>query len=395
MHEHAEYGIAAHWRYKEGHKGKDEAFERRLSYLRRLMEFGPEADDSAESFIEKMKTDVFQDRVYAFTPKGDIVDLPAGATPIDFAYHIHTDIGHRCRGAKVHGRLVSLNYQLKTGDQIEILTSKRGGPSMDWLNLDLGYVKTARALEKIRYWFRKQNREKHVTMGRETLEKELKRLGVTEVMSFESVAQLFNYNKPEDFFAAVGAGDINSGQIANKVMEQEQRQQRETDTGALLRPKRISGTITDSTKGIQILGTGGLMVNFAKCCNPTPGDSIIGYVTRGRGVTVHRRDCANLQSINEPERMLEVSWGHVAQEQRYSVPVEIIAYDREGLLRDISTVITDEKVNMTAVNVYTRNDIAVFHLTLEISDVAQLTRILGKISTVQNVVEARRRNVSR
>jgi RelA/SpoT family (p)ppGpp synthetase len=393
MHEHAEYGIAAHWRYKEGQKGKDENFERRLTYLRRLMEFGPEVED-AEAFIESMKSDVFQDRVYAFTPKGDIIDLPASATPIDFAYHIHTDIGHRCRGAKVHGRLVPLNYQLRTGDQVEILTYKRGGPSMDWLNTNLGYVKTARALEKIKHWFRKQNREKHISMGRETLERELKRLGLLDVMSYEAVAQLFNHSKPEDFLAAVGAGDINSSQITHRILEAEQRRQQEADEGALLKPKhKISGTITDSAQGVQIMGTGGLLVTFGKCCNPTPGDPIVGYVTRGRGVTVHRRDCLNLASLNEPERLLAVSWGHVTKEQRYSVPVEVIAYDREGLLRDISTVITDEKVNMSTVNVHTRNDIAVFHVTLEIADVKQLARVLDKISTVSNVVEARRRNV--
>ncbi|NWF68908.1 MAG: bifunctional (p)ppGpp synthetase/guanosine-3',5'-bis(diphosphate) 3'-pyrophosphohydrolase [Chloroflexi bacterium] len=395
MHEHAEYGIAAHWRYKEGHKGKDENFERRLNYLRRLMEFGPEVEDP-ETFIESMKSEVFQDRVYAFTPKGDIIDLPSGATPIDFAYHIHTDIGHRCRGAKVHGRLVPLNYQLRTGDQVEILIYKRGGPSMDWLNPNLGYVKTARALAKIRHWFRKQNREKHVAMGRESLERELRRLGLLESMSFESVAQLFSYSKTEDFLAAVGAGDINSAQIANRVLETEQqrRQQEALDNGALLKPKsKVPGTVLDSTQGVQIMGTGGLMVGLAKCCNPTPGDAIIGYVTRGRGVTVHRRDCVQLQSLNEPERLLDVSWGHVAKEQRYSVPVEVIAYDREGLLRDISTVIADEKVNMSTVNVHTRNDIAVFHVTVEIGDVKQLTRILAKISCVSNVVEARRRNI--
>jgi GTP pyrophosphokinase len=216
MHENAEYGIAAHWRYKEGRSRKhDEAFERRISYLRRLMEFGQESEDAA-SFVDTMKTEVFQDRVYAFTPKGDIVDLPAGATPVDFAYHIHTEIGHRCRGAKVHGRLVSLDYQLQTGDQVEIITSKRGGPSLDWLNPNLGYVKTERARSKIRLWFRKQNREKHIASGREVLEREMKRLGLLDVMQFEAVAGWFNYDKLDDFLAVVGAGDINGGQIANR-----------------------------------------------------------------------------------------------------------------------------------------------------------------------------------
>ncbi len=221
MHEEAEYGIAAHWRYKEGAL-KDDSFERRLMYLRRLMEFGPDVDDAA-TFVDTMKTEVFQDRVYIFTPKGDIVDMPAGATPIDFAYHIHTEIGHRCRGAKIHGKLVGLNYTLKTGDQVEIMTSKRGGPSLDWLNPDLGYVKTARALSKIRVWFRKQDRDKHIASGRSVLERELKRLGVLDSLSFETVAGLFNHDKLDDFLAAVGAGDINGTQITNRILEMEQR----------------------------------------------------------------------------------------------------------------------------------------------------------------------------
>jgi RelA/SpoT family (p)ppGpp synthetase len=217
MHENAEYGIAAHWRYKEGKRGNDESFERRIAYLRRLMEFGTDTREDAESFLDRMKQEVFQDRVYAFTPKGDIIDLPVGATVIDFAYHIHTEIGHRCRGAKVHGRLVPLNYELKTGDQVDILTAKRGGPSMDWLNQDLGYVKTSRASSKIRYWLRKQNRDKHIVMGREVLERELKRLGVMDKHSFEDVANLLGHNKVDNFLALIGSGEINGAQITHRI----------------------------------------------------------------------------------------------------------------------------------------------------------------------------------
>lgn len=394
MHEDAEYGIAAHWRYKEGNKRKrDEAFENRLSYLRRLMEFGPDATDAAD-FVDTMKTELFQDRVYVFTPKGDIVDLPLGATPIDFAYYIHTDVGHRCRGAKVQGRLVSLNYHLQTGEQIEILTSKRGGPSLDWLNSDLGYVHTARARDKIKAWFRRQDREKHITSGREVLEHELKRLGL-EHMSFEAASQLFSYEKLEDFLAAVGAGDINGSQIATKILEMERQENQKNLVEHLLEePRSVPSQVQVETNGINIDGLGGMLVTLAQCCNPLHGDPIIGYITRGRGVTVHRRDCTNMKSHSEPERLVDVSWGTAPIEERYTVPIEIVAYDRDGLLRDISTVVADEKVNMTKVAVSTRQNMAVIQLMMEIVNFQQLTRILNKMEHIQNVIEARRRKMT-
>ena len=396
---HAEYGIAAHWRYKEGRRDRDEDFERRLNYLRRLMEFGPEVDDP-EAFVDTMKSEVFQDRVYAFTPKGDIYDLPVGSTPIDFAYHIHTEIGNRCRGAKVHGRLVGLDYKLETGDQVEILTSKRGGPSLDWLNPSLGYTKTSRARTKIRLWFRKQNREKHLASGRDMLERELKRLGLLDHMAYESVAHLFNYEKSklDDFLVKIGAGDINSSQIANRILEKEREAQKTANLMEVLaQPTPRAAPLPLSPQNgtvVNIMGTGGLLVNLARCCSPMPGEAIVGYVTRGRGVTVHRHDCANVQGGLEPERIVEVAWEHVADEQRYAVPVEIIAYDREGLLRDISILVSDAGVNMSSVNVSTRQNIATFQLMVEISNVEQLTRILTRLEGVDNVVEARRRNMS-
>lgn len=393
MHEDAEYGIAAHWRYKEGNRrANDQSFERRVAYLRRLMEFGANTGEDTETFITRMKEEVFQDRVYAFTPKGDIIDLPVGATPIDFAYHIHTEIGHRCRGAKIQGKLVSLNYKLKTGDQVEILTAKRGGPSMDWLNEALGYAKTSRARSKIRHWFRKQNRDKHIVLGREALERELKRLGVLDKMSYDTVMHLFDYNKLDDFLAAIGAGDITGTQISNYVLENERREREQAEFEERLLKPRARSAHADSGRGVTILGTGGLLVNLARCCSPMPGDEIIGYVTRGRGVTVHRTDCANLTGINDTERLLNVSWGSVESEQRYTVPVEIVAHDREGLLRDISSLIADERVNITSVDVNTRHSIATLNLNIEIADNRQLARILSKVETIPSVVEARRRN---
>lgn len=393
MHEDAEYGIAAHWRYKEGNRHHDEAFERRVSYLRRLMEFGPEVDDATQ-FVDTVKAEVFQDRVYAVTPNGDIIDLPSGSTPIDFAYHIHTDVGHRCRGAKVNGRLVPLNYKLKMGDQVEIQTANRGGPSMDWLNPDLDYAATARARAKIKHWLRKLNREKHITMGREALERELKRLGVVDKVTFESVARLLDFAKLEDFLAAIGAGDVTGAQITNRVLEEERRRQQEAiKDEELLKPRGKSVTSQTAT-GVSIMGAGGLLVNLARCCSPMPGDEIIGYITRGRGVTVHRTDCPNVHAMRETERMIDVSWGTADEEQRYLVPVEIVAYDREGLLREISTIIADQKVNIASIEVSTRQHIATLFLQLEIASNQQLTRILSKIDCIPSVVEARRRNPS-
>lgn len=389
MHEHAEYGIAAHWRYKEGANARDDSFERRITYLRRLMEFGRETDDAA-SFVDTMKTEVFQDRVYAFTPKGDIVDLPAGATPVDFAYHIHTDIGHRCRGAKIGGKMVSLNYVLHTGDQVEILTNNRGGPSLDWLNPNLGFVNTERARSKIRYWFRKQNREKNIASGRDALERELKRLGVLDSLSYDTVADWFNYDKVEDFLAAVGAGDLNGAQIANRVLDMERREHEAHERQELkARPSVI--TLADSSSGVIVDGMAGVLVTMARCCSPVYGDPIIGYVTRGRGVTVHRTDCPNIGGC-EPERLSEAAWGRARQEQRYAVPIEIVAYDREGLMLDISTVMSEEHVNMSAVNVTVRQNIATFYLTIEIADMKMLTRLLTRLENIEKVTEARRRS---
>jgi guanosine-3',5'-bis(diphosphate) 3'-pyrophosphohydrolase len=383
MDETAEYGIAAHWRYKEGRKQRDLEFEQKISWLRQLMEWRQDVTDASE-FVASLKTDVFQDRVYTFTPKGDVIDLPAGSTPIDFAYHIHTEIGHRCRGAKVNGKLVGLDYQLKNGDQVSILSAKRGGPSRDWLNPVLGYVKTSRARGKIRQWFRRQDREKNVAQGRELLERELRRLDVAG-MAHEKVAQLFQYDKLEDFLAALGYGDINSQQIGTRIIEAE-RQERAKEE-ALKLPVISQPTVVG--EGVTVRGTGGLLTHLARCCTPVPGDEITGYVTRGRGVTVHRRDCPNMLRVDEPERMIEVGWG--AEKQTYPVMIQIMAYDRSGLMRDIAALVAAADINVTSLNVTTVKNVATFHATLEISDVAQLSSVLTKIERLPNVVEARRR----
>jgi len=377
MHHLAEYGIAAHWRYKEGGK-RDRIFEAKIAWLRSLMEWRQEVTDANE-FVDAMKTDIFQDRIYAFTPKGKIIDLPVGATPIDFAYYVHTEVGHRCRGARANDKWMGLDYQLRTGDRVEIITGKRAAPSRDWLNPALGYIKTSRARAKIRQWFRRQDREQNIAQGWEIVERELKHLGM-EHLGHELVARLFNYEKLDDFHAAVGFGDINSQQIASKIAETRSR----VEERLLPTPPPPTQTI----EGIQVQGTGGLLTRLGRCCHPLPGDEIIGYVTRGRGVTIHRRDCPNILCLRDTERLIEISWGTRLQ----TVPVAILitAYDRTGLLHEISGVISAENINMSAVNVGREKNIATLYITIEINNIAQLSRVLTKIERLPNVIEARR-----
>ncbi|MEW6716430.1 MAG: bifunctional (p)ppGpp synthetase/guanosine-3',5'-bis(diphosphate) 3'-pyrophosphohydrolase [Chloroflexota bacterium] len=375
MHQNAEYGIAAHWRYKEGIP-QDEDYERRIRYLRQLMEWRLDVED-AEEFVDGMKSDVFKDRVYVFTPRGDIIDLPAGATPIDFAFHIHTDIGYRCRGAKVNGKLTALGTELKTGNQVEILTAKRGGPSRDWLNPHLGLVKTQRARSKIKRWFKRQDREKNIQHGKTLLEKELHRLGVGDI-NIDELAQQFEYKSSEDLFEALGCGDIQLGKVVNQfsLVEEEKEEVVPLEAEAL------------SEGDVQVLGLKGLLTRLARCCNPAPGDEIIGYITRGRGATIHKRDCPNILNIRDKERLAKVSWGE--PESTYAVSVRVTAYDRDGLMRDVSTVIAEEAINMPRVMVEVQGNLAIFDLTLNVRNVAQLSKVLTRIESLTNVMEAHR-----
>jgi GTP pyrophosphokinase len=379
MHENAEYGIAAHWRYKEG-RTREDAFEQRVMWLRRLMEWRQDVDDATD-FVTAMKTDVFDDRVYVFTPKGDIIDLPAGSTPIDFAYHVHTAIGHRCRGAKVNGKLVSLDTKLATGDAVEILTAKRGGPSRDWLNVSLEMVKSQRARSKIRQWFRRQDREQNISHGRLLLERELRRLGLERV-GYERIAKELNFSAVEELLAAIGTGDLNLSRIISVL---------EPDTGPdLVEAERVDLDLTEAVASdeVSILGLSGLLTHLGRCCKPAPGDPIVGYITRGRGATIHRQDCPNVLRIKDRERLVQVSWGR--HEQTYPVSVRLRAYDRDGLMRDVSTLVANEGISMTSINVSTKNSLAIFDLVMGIKDVSQLSRILNRLEALPNVLEARR-----
>ena len=377
MHQNSEYGIAAHWKYKEG-TPRDKSYKDRITWLRKMMEWRSDVDD-AQEFVESMKTDVFQDRVYVFTPRGDIIDLPGGSTPIDFAYHIHTDIGHHCRGARVNGKLTSLEYELKTGDQVEILTVKRGGPSRDWLNTNLGLVKTQRARSKIKVWFKKQAHELNLSTGRNLLERELGRLGMGST-NLEKLAHELEFRAPKDLYVALGTGDLSVSNIVTKLSEDEEN----LDILTASTPT----SETSSAEAVDVVGLKGLLTNVAKCCNPTPGDEIIGYITRGRGATVHRQDCPNILRMRERERMVEVSWGsHV---RTYSVPVRIHAYDRQGLMGDISNLLNNEGINIADVNVKTNQNLADIKLMIEVRDIEQLSRTLTRIENLPNVMEAQR-----
>lgn len=380
MHENAEFGIAAHWRYKEG-AARDQDYERRVVWLRQLMDWMQDVDDASE-FVDGMKTDVFSDRVYAFTPRGDIIDLPAGSTPIDFAYHVHTDVGHRTRGAKANGKLVPLDYQLKTGDQVEILTSKRGGPSRDWLNSNLGLLKTQRARAKVRRWFKHQDREQNISMGKSQLERELRRLSFSEA-DVEQLAEDFELNKAEDLYLAIGTGDLSLGRVISHLKLSERQEE-----PIIAEQEDRADPVTISDESISVLGLKGLLTHLGKCCKPVPGDDIIGYITRGRGATIHRIDCPNALRVKDKERLVQVSWGE--PKSTYPVSVRIIAYDRDGLMRDVSTVIAEEGISMSQVKVDVDRNEATFDLILNVDDIGQLSRVLTRVENLPNIMEARR-----
>ena len=387
MHEGAEYGIASHWRYKEdGKRKQDKSFNRRISWLRSMMDWRQELTDGHE-FVDALKSDLFPDRVLAFTPRGDIIDLPTGATPIDFAYHIHTSVGERCRGAKVNGSLVPLNHLLESGDQVEVLTSKTAGPSRDWLNTDLGYVRSARAREKIRSWFKRQARKENIATGRSIVERELKRLNI-KGYSMEETPAMFGYKLAEDFYAAVGYGDIHGQTVINRIVEL-LRDVSEHEAENLPPPEDAKHQLQIEAPEVSVSGTRGLLTRLALCCHPVPGDEIVGYTTRVRGVTIHRKDCPNILRVRERDRLISVEW-RAKPDKVYPVTVRIEAFDREGLLRDISTVVADEYVNMGDVSTFSKGHEVHVNVTLEVSDLSQLSRVLSRVEELTNVTMVQR-----
>ncbi|MDX2458003.1 MAG: GTP diphosphokinase [Gammaproteobacteria bacterium] len=387
MHQHAELGVAAHWRYKEG-GGTDADHEEKIAWLRQVLEWKDE-EDSAHDFVDRFKSEAFHDRVYVLTPQGRIIDLPQGATPLDFAYAVHTEVGHRCRGAKVNGRIVQLPYTLQNGEQVEVLTARQGGPSRDWLNTHLGYLRTSRARSRVRSWFKRQDYEHNLAAGRSILDRELHRLGIND-MSMDKLANRFRHTQVDEFLEAVGHGDITAGNLANALNELVPRQ----SALEIQRPRLARKEHSTTTGGFKVLGVGNLLTSTARCCSPVPNDPIIGYITRGRGVTIHRQDCGNVLRLQgeDRDRLIEVEWGS-ASDESYLVDIAVEAYDRSGLLRDITAVLANDKINLNGVNTATdeRDGIARMSLTLEIADIGQLSRVLTKIGQLPNVVEARRK----
>lgn len=381
MHQEAELGVAAHWLYKEGGK-QDAQYQRKLNSLRQILDLSEEAEE--DNLDEVLLQEVLEDRVYIFTPEGDVVDLPKGATPLDFAYHIHSELGHRCRGAKVNGSIVPLQYTLQSGEQVEILSVKVGAPSRDWLNTNLEYLKTARARAKVHSWFKRQARDENVLQGRQILEKELKRLGL-DVSGLGKILSKLGLKTLEDLYAAIGGGDLRLSQVVNAL----QKPEAPHDDDIIIHQASKS---QNAQSEVTIQGIGNLLCHFGGCCKPLPGDRIVGYITLGRGVTIHRQDCLHiLGKPEEQHRLIQVDWGENIQSV-YPVDLMIRAYDRQGLLRDITSILSHEKVNVIAVNTLTNKEdnIAKLVLTVEISDLNALMNILNKILQLPNVLEAQR-----
>jgi len=393
MHEEAELGVAAHWRYKEGTKagGKAAALQEKIAWLRQILAWKQEVADSAQQdsdsadgdLAQRFRNELFQDEVFVLTPQGKVIALPQGATPIDFAYAVHTELGPRCRGAKLDGVLVPLDTPLKNGQRVEILTVKEGGPSRDWLNPHLGFLATHRARSKVRQWFKQLDHDIHVQEGRDQLDRELHRLNLNNV-KLDRLAARLGMARTEDLFAALGSGDLGMGQITRALQEEFLPPPDKPLVGA--RKSR------SAPQGVLVEGEDNLLTHMAGCCKPAPGEPIVGYITLGRGVTIHRADCALMRHLpaDHRDRLLRAEWGQSDQEL-FSVDVEIVAYDRQGLLKDITEIVAQERINVTRVNTESHDDMARMAFTLEVRDVDQLHRFLGRVGHVRGVSRARRK----
>lgn len=391
MHKTAEYGIAAHWRYKEGNKSDD--FDKKLSWLREILDWQRDLRDAKE-FMESLKIDLFSDEVYVFTPKGDVINLPAGSCPIDFAYRIHTDIGNRCIGAKVNGKIVPLDYKLKNGDIVEIITSAHSnGPSRDWLQ----FVKSTQAKNKIRQWFKKERREENINRGKEMLEKEAKRQGydIYQLINqdfMDNLLKKLSFQNIDDLFASVGYGGISATQAVQKILEEYKKNVR-SDKGELESAKGEQKFKQKNKifEGVKIDGVDNVLVKFSRCCNPVPGDKIVGYITRGRGVSIHRQDCPNvINNVYDKERLIEVKWDGF-KEKSFPVEIEASGYDRPGMLSDVLDILGDMNTTIDSVNARaSKNGIAVIDLILEITDKQHLDNIIQKLKKINGIFEVRR-----
>ena len=384
MHQLSEYGVAAHWQYKEERSRRDQQYEERMAWLRHLLEWQQESSGT-DDFLESIKTDVFRDQVFVYTPKGEVRVLPAGSTPIDFAYRVHTDLGHNTVGARVNSRMVPLNSPLRNGDVIEIIRSRTPrGPSRDWLVNSLGYLGSSHSRQKVRQWFKRQHRDENIDRGREIFDRELKRLALKEMPPDFPRTQGFQDNR--DMYAAIGSGDFSSQRLSNRLVEFVPES--EVTHEPLMPTQTPSRTGQSGDKGVRVLGTSGLQVQTARCCKPLPGDLIVGYITRARGVTVHRSDCRNIQRGTQ-ERLVDCDWGPSGD--IYTAAVEVVAWDRVGLLRDLSTIIASYGANMIGVRTIEQADRTTFvQLTLETEGGSEFARLLTHLDSVRGVISVRR-----
>ena len=388
MHEEAEFGVCAHWRYKgaDSERKKVASYEEKIAWLRQVLEWHEETGGSAIDLTEQFSR--AQDRVYVFTPDGHVVNLTQGSTPLDFAYHIHTEVGHRCRGAKVNGRIVPLTYVLQTGEQVEILTGKENAPRRDWLQPNLGYIRGARTRAKVQSWFRQQAREDNIAAGRALLEKEFKRLALTS-LDYKAVAERVRCATVEDMYSGVGVGSISATQVLHAAQS---LLTKEEQVALPVLPALRKRTQKDAASAVNIRGVGNLLTHIAGCCKPVPGDAIVGYITLGRGVSVHRQDCQKALQLQyaEPERIIEVSWGD--EQSTYPVEIAVLAHDRQGLLRDITQLLAAERINVLAMNTLSdvANNTATMRLTVEIAGLDALAGLLGKLNGMRNIISVTR-----
>jgi len=378
MHQHSEHGVAAHWRYKEGGR-TDKAFDAKISWLRQVLAW--KAEVSASGAAGRV---LFDDTIYVLTPQGRVIDLPAGSTPLDFAYHVHTDLGHRCRGAKVDGQMVPLNYRLQNAQRVEIMAAKQGGPSRDWLSPQQGYLASSRAQAKVRQWFRHEDFSKDVAEGRAALDKELQRLGATGE-SHEAIAQAAGFAKLDEFYAALGRNEVTSRQVEIAVRG-------EAPAPSPAPPPMAAPPAAKPSSGVLVLGVNNIATMVAKCCKPLPPDPIVGFITRTRGVMVHRLDCPNIVALDaqQRERLMPADWGKTDGEAPFSADIEVVALDRQGLLRDITEAIARERINVTAVNTLSKGAHAFMRFTLQVAGTDGIQRVLRQVKDVTGVDSARR-----
>lgn len=391
MHQDAELGVAAHWKYKEGSTGKQSGYDERINWLRRILAWQEEVAESGD-LVEELRSQVFDDRVYVFTPKGDVIDLPQGATPLDFAYYIHSNVGHRCIGAKVNGRIVPFTYLLQSGDQIEVLTGKEPNPSRDWMHPGLGYVHSSRARATIHSYFKKQDRDKNLAAGRELLERELQRAHLPAKVPNEAFEK-FNLQSVEDLFTAVGAGDVRVMQVINFIHHLQEPTPVEPEISPKVKTRKTAAG-AGKKDAVVVQGVGHLMSQLANCCKPVPGESILGYITQGRGVSVHKESCDQLQHLltQHPERQIEVNWSEELK-VGFETSIDIFCHDRTGLLRDITTVLANENVPLLGVNSLSdkNRQTALITIAIEVQDLEAVSKVITRLRQLKSVTDAKRK----